>query len=353
MRLLDFQKHFPTDLKMHLCVTSRNIALFPEFLKSEAKIIIVPVKRGYLEFNKAWKIYNFIKTHDISIVNSFALKELFLSIAIKAFSCWKIKVVYHSVENFDYFGIIKKFAFRALLKSTNRVVCNSKKLELHLKKLPVHEKKITRIPNGISTKFFENSGYKQKNLFHNNSSRNPIIIGTIANFRKEKNYLFLIKAFIILYRKYSNLRLLCVGGGYLLQEMKNLAKSLNLEKQIIFTGYSKDIVKYLSSMDFFVLCSEREGFPNVLLQAMSMEIPVLSANVGGCPEIIDHMKNGLLYPSNNLKKFITSLETLIENRDFASKLAANGRKTIEKKFSLERMTADYFDFYKELSRCEK
>lgn len=176
-----------------------------------------------------------------------------------------------------------------------------------------------------------------------------VTIGTIANFRKEKNYPFLIKTFSILNQKHPNLRLICVGGGTLLQEMKHLAELLEVESQIIFTGYTDDIISYLRLMDLFVLCSERESFPNVLLQAMSMEVPVLSTNVGGCLEIVKHGKNGMTYPSNDVGAFVSTLEIMIQNRSFASELAANGRKTILDHFSLKRMISDYVDFYKVFS----
>jgi len=80
-----------------------------------------------------------------------------------------------------------------------------------------------------------------------------------------------------------------------------------------------------------------------------MSIPVLSANVGGCSEIIDHRKNGMLYPSNNTEKFIDEMETLLEDKAFAAEIAANGRKTVEDKYSLRRMITDYRGFYKELT----
>ncbi len=121
------------------------------------------------------------------------------------------------------------------------------------------------------------------------------------------------------------------------------------KKNLIFTGYSKDVAEYLSLMNIFVLCSLQEGLPNVLLQAMSMGIPVIASDVGGCPEIIDDMKNGILYPSNDLDRFVEVVEMLIEDRSFSSKLAANARRTVEEKFSLNRMIEDYMVFYRELS----
>ncbi len=65
-------------------------------MQLNANIQVVPVAKGYLELNKAWKIYRYVNANRISIINSFGLKELFLSFAIKAFSGWKIKTVHHS-----------------------------------------------------------------------------------------------------------------------------------------------------------------------------------------------------------------------------------------------------------------
>lgn len=349
LRLLDLQKHLPPHFRIYICVTSRNVTLLPKFLEAHARIRIVPVKRAYLELHKAWSIYGLVKSENISTVNAFGLKELFLAVIIKIFSLWRLKIVYHAVETFDHLGFHRKCLFHLLLKSVNRVLCNSKDLKLRLRKLSIPEKAITAISNGIDTKIFSKPTPKKKYPSPNGLDQNNIIIGTIANFREEKNYPFLIEAFKALSQKHSHLRLLCVGGGILLPQMKNMTRAKGLEKQVVFTGYSESITKHLSTMDIFVLCSLREGFPNVLLQAMSMSIPVLSANVGGCSEIIDHRKNGMLYPSNNMEKFIDEMETLLRDKAFAAEIAANGRKTVEEKYSLRRMITDYGGFYKELT----
>ena len=127
------------------------------------------------------------------------------------------------------------------------------------------------------------------------------------------------------------------------------ASQLNLAKKIIFTGYSERVIDYLNTMDILVLPSLWEGLPNAIIQAMNMGIPVVTSNVGGCPEIVNNMKNGILFPSNNLDEFIESVQILIEDRDFASRLGANAKRTAEERFSLSRMIEEYAKFYKELS----
>ena len=350
LRLLDFARHFPPDIKMHICVTSSNLSLLPEFLQLNANVQVVLVSKGYLELNKAFKIYRYVKANHISIINSFGLKELFLSVAIKAFSGWNLKTVHHSVDLLHQYGTIQKNLLRFLLKSTNAVLCNSEQSMKLVKGFSVPEDKIAVIKNGIDTSKFEKSSYNDQGLRTKYGFKNSdVILGTIANFRNVKNYPFLINAFRILLKRHANLRLLCVGGGYLLDEMKEVIRSHELERDVILTGYSKDVTKYLSLMDVFVLCSLQEGFPNVLLQAMSMKIPVIASDVGGCSEIISNRTNGILYPSNDLEEFIESVEMLIADRDFASRLGVNAKRTVVEKFPLNRMIDEYAAFFRPLS----
>jgi glycosyltransferase involved in cell wall biosynthesis len=353
MRLLDLQKRIPAYIKMHICVTSKNLALLPEFLEADARVYVEPVAKGYLELNKAWRIYKHVKTNQISIINSFGLKELFLSTTIKVMSGWKIKTVHHSVDLLHHYGLLRKFSLAILLLSTDKVLCNSKKSLTLIRTLFVPERKMSVINNGIDIDSF-NKTSPQAETFRKNHGieKNDFVLGTIANFRKVKNYPFLMNAFRVLYQRNKRLKLICVGGGYYLPDIKHMAQEYHLEKAVIFTGYSRHVAEYLSIMDLFVLCSLTEGFPNVLLQAMAMSLPVVSAHVGGCPEIIDHMKNGILYPSNSLEKFIGYIEMLATDTGFATKLGSNARRTVLGKFTLNKMVKKYTTFYGELSNIQ-
>ena len=354
MRLLDLQKNFPASIKMHICVTSKNLTLVNEFLKAGTRVYVEPVTKGYLELNKAWRIYKYVKKNHISIINSFGLKELFLSTAIKIMSGWKIKNVHHLVDLLHQYGPLRKFSLVILLSLINKVLCNSQKSSELIRAYLVPERKISLIRNGIDTHLFRKAAPQTKRFRKTHGiGENDFVIGTVANFRKVKNYPFLMYVFKILFQRNKNLKLICVGGGYHLADIKRMAQEYHLEKAVIFTGYSQHVAKYLSLMDIFVLCSLNEGFPNVLLQAMATSLPVVSANVGGCSEIINHMKNGILYPSNDLGKFIEAIVTLTTDENFADRLGYNAKQTIEEKFSLNRMIRKYATFYNELSGFQK
>ena len=100
-------------------------------------------------------------------------------------------------------------------------------------------------------------------------------------------------AFEILSGKHNDLKLLCVGGGKYLESTIRIATQRKIIEKVIFTGYSDHVIDYLNAIDILVLTSSWEGFPNAILQAMSMGIPVVVSNVGGCSEIVDNMINGI------------------------------------------------------------
>lgn len=350
LRLLDFARFFPRDIKTHIYVTTDNLSLLSYFNECNANVRFIPIKKSYIEINKVLEIFKYMKANDISIVNSFDLKNLTISLILMIFSRFKIKIVYHSVDLLHHYRRFYKAVLRLLLKPITAVICNSERSKDIMINLGTPKKKIKVIKNGIDTEHFGLNENKARCLRKKcNFDTRVLVLGTVANFQKVKNYPFLLKAFERLIQKNPNLRLICVGGGDYIEEMKDLMREYGLQSSIIFTGQSNDVVEYLSVIDIFVLCSLHEGFPNALLQAMSMGLPVVSSNVGGCPEIVNDMQNGILFHSNNIEKFIEAVEMLIEDRNFASRLGVNARRTVEEKFSLDRMIQDYSTFYRELA----
>jgi len=351
LRLLDFARYFPEDVKIHFCVTTDNLALLPYFQECTENIQVIPIGKSYLSANKVWKLFKYVKANRIPVINSFDLKDLVISTAIRLLSGTKVKAVFHSVNMLHHYHRRHKALFWVLIKLNDAVICNSTQSKDLMRRFHVPHKRVRVINNGIDTnRFVKTDNDTQNSRKKYNLETNVIVLGTIANFRKIKNYPFLLRAFQILTQKKPYLRLICVGGGYLLNGIKAMAKKYGIDQKMLFVGYSDDVVEYLSLMDIFVLCSLREGFPNVLLQAMSMELPVITSDVGGCPEIIDNMTNGILYPSNDLDNFIEAVEMLIEDMNFASKLGVNARRTVVEKFSLNRMVKDYITFFRELSK---
>jgi len=101
--------------------------------------------------------------------------------------------------------------------------------------------------------------------------------------------------------------------------------------------------------DLFVLpClvtddGDRDGIPNVLVEAMAMRLPVVSTPVSGIGELLDHMQNGLLAAEKDSESLAAAMELLLEDPALRRRLGANGRRKVMEAFSLERSTAKVRD----------
>jgi glycosyltransferase involved in cell wall biosynthesis len=117
-----------------------------------------------------------------------------------------------------------------------------------------------------------------------------------------------------------------VGTGSLEYDLKKYAQSLNLLEKIDFIGFQKDVIKYYLSAKATILTSIYEGFPNVLIESISLGTPVVSFNCpGGISDIVIDGENGFIVQNNNIEDFISKLKLIIESefdRDTVSKTAA-------------------------------
>ena len=108
--------------------------------------------------------------------------------------------------------------------------------------------------------------------------------------------------------------------------------------------HREELDAYLRADVFCLACrvlddGDRDGIPNVLVEAMAMRIPVVSTSVSGISELVDHMQNGLLAPEKDSEALAAAIETLLENPGLRERFGANGRQKVMAGFSLDRSTA--------------
>jgi glycosyltransferase involved in cell wall biosynthesis len=145
----------------------------------------------------------------------------------------------------------------------------------------------------------------------------------------------LLRAFAQL--NHTDWSLQIIGDGPERKSLEAEAQLLNISNQVQFHGHLKDFKKILVESQIFVLSSFYEGFPNALLEAMSVPLACISSNcVAGPADIINHRINGLLVETNNVKALAQSLEELIQNEVFRNELATKAIE-VRGKYSFERV----------------
>ena len=158
----------------------------------------------------------------------------------------------------------------------------------------------------------------------------------------------LIKAFSKIWKQYPYLHLDIIGDGPDKDKLKRMCVDLCIDNFISFHGTVTETVKYLHKSRLFVLPSLSEGFSNVILEAMACGLPVVAANVGGTPDIIQNGINGLLVEPDSPDQIFDAVMKIINNRDMAKKLGAEARKTVENNFSMEQIADRYISLYRDL-----
>ena len=175
-----------------------------------------------------------------------------------------------------------------------------------------------------------------------NSSK---IIIRMGRFEKLKRYKDLIETFNKILGKFPNTVLILVGDGDLLAESKQLSKTLNLEKNIIFTGFTAYPEKIIALADICVMNSEREGLSRAMLQYLAGGKPVICSNIYGVKEVMKDEINGCLYESKDPNGLYNKLSLLLSNEEYLNKLTIGAKKTDISKWSLEFMGKKIDDLY--------
>lgn len=124
------------------------------------------------------------------------------------------------------------------------------------------------------------------------------------------------------------------------------------EGNIEWLGHIEDMAELMKKCNIVCLPSYREGLPKSLLEACSSGLPVVTTDVPGCREIIQHGINGLLVKPRSIESLLQGTEQLILNKDLRSELGANGRKIVEKYFSNSVIIAETLSLYRNLLKLD-
>jgi len=178
----------------------------------------------------------------------------------------------------------------------------------------------------------------------NNIQRENIVI-CVARLMKSKNHDRLIEIFSK--TNHKGWKLYIVGGAFgktdLSVSLKEKAKALGIEDDVIFTGSTDDVNSYLLRSKIFAFTSDHEGFPNSIGEAMAAGLPVVSYDcVAGPSDMIDDGINGFLVPVFDDDTFVEKLNYLMSNSDVVAKMG-EAAKTKMKQFDSTAICEHYYN----------
>ncbi len=161
------------------------------------------------------------------------------------------------------------------------------------------------------------------------AEREKIIYG-VGRLSAQKRFDDLIDAFALFEKKHSDYKLVIFGEGEERDKLQKKIDTYNLSEKILLPGTDKNALRYVANGSVFVLSSDYEGMPNVLMEAMAVGTPCVSTMCRmGPEELIEDGVNGILVPVGNAEKMKDAMEMLVSSPRLSQSVSKNGRKILE------------------------
>jgi glycosyltransferase involved in cell wall biosynthesis len=226
-------------------------------------------------------------------------------------------------------------------KAVDRVVTTGERLrETLVKGLALPSEHVVSIPTGIDLVRYSRSTAKPRDTVRNEMDlpADAPVIGIAATLRSWKGHDYLLDAFTELVGRFPSAHLLIVGDGPRRAHLAERIAASGLGGKIHLIGHREDIPDVLAAMDVFALPSyANEGVPQAIMQAMAMELPVVSTTVGSIDEAVEDGITGYLVEPRNAGQLGERLAALLSDEAQRRLMSEAGRGRAQARFSLETM----------------
>ncbi len=309
--------------------------------------------RGEVDVIAAWKIARKISQEQYDIVHSHTPHALSLAAMASLFLKRKplrlvTRRVQFSIFRHNFLGL-NHYKYR---KGVDHIIAISKGVKKQLLEDGIQADMLSVVHSGIDPNRF--CGASGTHLLEEFSvpSGAPVL-GNIGFLEENKGQDYLLRAVKAVTVLMPDVRLFILGEGRREAWLKNLAQELKIEKNVIFPGFRKDVGDFLKIFDLLVTASIEEGLSTTVLEALALRVPVVGTDVGGIPEIVCHQKTGYLVPPANAEALAEGILWMLNNRDQAKKLADEGCRTVNERFTATAMVRKNIAVYQRLNNARQ
>ena len=176
------------------------------------------------------------------------------------------------------------------------------------------------------------------------NAHSPRKIGIVGNLKSVKGTDIFLKAAQIVLKTHPNVLFELAGTGTV-EQYQSQVEQLGIVQNTRLLGSVSDVPTFLSTLDIAVLSSRSEGLPNAIMEYMAAGRPCVVTDVGGCGELIQHERNGLLVPTENPAALAEGIVYLLEHPDRAEQFAAESRKDISEKYEAAEIANRWCEIY--------
>jgi glycosyltransferase involved in cell wall biosynthesis len=298
----------------------------------QAPLLAVP-DRGPWDWKVVAQLLAICRREKVSIWHGHDYKSNLLGLVVRRF--WPMRLVttvhgwVHQTRRTPLYYRIDRFC----LPRYEKVLAVSQDLYDQCRDAGVPADQCLLIENGVDCSEFCRCQTTEQAKRSQGLVPGRFVLGAVGRLSAEKGFDLLIRASDQLLKNGFDLELLIIGEGDERQRLEAMIASLGRADRIRLLGYRADVRGLYEAMDIFALSSLREGLPNVVLEAMAMEVPVVATRVAGVPHLIADGDNGLLAEPCDLAGLTRALAHLLSDAGLRRRLSRAGRTTIETRYS--------------------
>ena len=332
----------------HIIITLHDKGELAKTFQEKGITVISINQNNLVDINSYKRLLNIIKSLKPSLIITYLIHaDLVGRIVLQALQ--NIKVIPFLRTTYNHKKYWQARLFEKLSKGmVNQYLANSESVkDFYIKQIGVTRNKVTVIPNGIDTDYFDKIPKDQTLRKKLGIHDDDIVLISVANLHVNKGHKFLLEAFESLYKNHGNIKLLLIGDGTEKENLLKQIKNYNSKNSILFLGTRNDVPKLLKISDIFVLPTIFEGMSNAIMEAMACELPIITTNI---PENLSILNNNsaLLIPSKNTHALLQSINKLITNSKLRRSLGKNAKRKIISSFNLNKIARNLSDNIDEL-----
>jgi glycosyltransferase involved in cell wall biosynthesis len=174
-----------------------------------------------------------------------------------------------------------------------------------------------------------------------------LVIGCVGRLVGLKNHKLVIGLMPLILREYPSARLVLLGGGELMDDLRRQAEALGLADRVMLAGERPQVAHLLAALDVFVMPSLTEGVSIALLEACAAGLPAVATDVGGNPEIIASGERGLLVPAEDADATLDAIRSLLASPALRQEYGRKAREWVVAHASLHALRVRYDQLYRD------
>ena len=236
---------------------------------------------------------------------------------------------------------------RRQIQRTDRLVANSAGVAAFYRDLGIPNEKLVIVPNGIEIPT-EPIADRETVLAELGFGPDTRIVGYVGRLARQKRVKDLVWAMQLLKQLTDRVCLLIIGDGPERQRLEELARHLNCDHLIRFTGHREDANRLMQHLDVFWLASDFEGMSNSVMEAMAAGVPVVATDIAPNRELVRDGETGYLVKVKDAAGFAQFTDRILADAAFASQLGTAGQQRMRQHFGVTKMIDAYARLYRDL-----